>query len=319
MKVLITGGAGYLGGALTDLLLKTKHEVRVYDALMYEEAYLKEVPFVLGDIRNKAHLKEQLKWADAVVWLAAIVGDGACALNPDISTEVNQETVKWLARNFDGRIIFMSTCSVYGAQDGILSEGSPTDPLSVYAVTKLAAEKYLQDKNAIIFRLGTLFGLGDTYSRIRLDLVVNTLTTRAIIDGKLKVFGGEQYRPLLHVKDAAQAVADNLETDHAGIFNLHKENVKILDLAREVEKEIPDIEFEIVEMKFQDSRNYKASSQKALDAFGFSPQYGAIDGIKEVKKLISERRIKDLNNPRYSNQGYLEMFHTHKLVDENGK
>lgn len=316
MKVLITGGAGYLGGALTDILMNSEHEVRVYDGLLFEESYLKEVPFVFGDIRNKEHLKEQLDWADAVVWLAALVGDGACALNPEISTELNQEMVKWLAENFDGRIIFMSTCSVYGEHDALLDESSPTGPLSVYATTKLAAEDYLIDKNAIIFRLGTLFGLSDHYARIRLDLVVNTLTTRAVIDRKLKVFGGEQWRPLLHVRDAAQAIADNLTTSHTGIFNLHNENIKIIDLAKQVEKYVPGIEMEIVDMKFQDARNYKVTSQKAKDTFGFKPKYTAEDGIKEVKKLIEEKRIKDVNNPRYSNQGYLTMFNTHHLIDE---
>lgn len=316
MKVLITGGAGYLGGALTDILLNSEHEIRVYDALMYEDDYLKPVPFVLGDIRNKKHLKEQLKWADAVVWLAALVGDGACALNLDISTQINQEAVKWLADNFDGRIIFMSTCSVYGARDGELTEKSPTGPLSVYGITKLASEGFLKNKDAITFRLGTLFGLGDRYARIRLDLVVNTLTARAFTDRKLKVFGGKQYRPLLHVKDAAQAIADNLKTTHTGIFNLHSQNVKILDLAREVEQEFPGIKMDIVDIKFQDSRNYKVSSQKAIDTFGFSPKYSARDGIKEVKQLLEESRIKDINNPRYTNEGHLTMFNTHKLVDE---
>lgn len=316
MKVLIVGGAGYLGGALTDILLKTDHDIRVYDGLLFEEAYRKEVPFVFGDIRNKDRLKEQLAWADAVVWLAALVGDGACALNPEITTELNQDSVKWLSENFDGRIIFMSTCSVYGAQDGLLDEASPTNPLSVYAVTKLAAEEYLKNKNAMIFRLGTLFGLGDTYSRIRLDLVVNTMTVRALTEGSLKVFGGDQFRPLLHVKDAAQVIADNLETSHTGIFNVHKENIRILDLAQEVKKLIPNVKLDIVDTTFEDSRNYKASSEKAIKTFGFNPKYGAKDGIEEVKKLIEEGRIKDYNNPRYSNQGYLSMFNTHKLIDE---
>jgi nucleoside-diphosphate-sugar epimerase len=317
VKVLIVGGAGYLGGALTDILLKTSHDIRVYDGLLFEEAYLKEVPFVFGDIRNRKRLKEQLDWADAVVWLAALVGDGACALNPEITIEINQESVKWLSQNFDGRIIFMSTCSVYGARDGELDESSPTNPLSAYAVTKLAAESYLKDKNAMIFRLGTLFGLGDNYSRIRLDLVVNTMTVRAITEGKLRVFGGEQYRPLLHVKDAAQVIADNLETKHTGIFNVHKENIRILDLARLVEKSVPGVSLDIVDTSFEDSRNYKATSDKAVKTFGFKPKYDAKQGIKEVKRLIEEGRIKDYNNPRYSNQGYLSMFNTHHLVDED--
>ncbi len=311
MKVLIVGGAGYIGGALTDILAKTNHDVRVYDALLFEESYLKDVPFIYGDIRDKKLLKQHLKWADAVVWFAALVGDGACAINPEISTELNQDMVKWLSENYDGRIIFMSTCSVYGEHDAILDEKAPTNPLSVYAVTKLAAEDYLKDKNAIIFRLGTIFGLGDSYARIRLDLVLNTLTTRAIVDGQFKVFGGDQWRPLLHVRDAAQAVADNIETSHTGIYNLHCKNVKIIDLAREVKKYIPTVKMEIVDIKFQDARNYKANSDKARKTFGFDPKYTAEDGIKEVQKLIEEHRIKDVNNPRYSNQNFLTMFNTH--------
>lgn len=319
MKVLIVGGAGYIGGALTDILLKTKHELRVYDALLYEESYLKDVPFVYGDIRDRKKLKEQLKWADAVVWLAALVGDGACAINPEVSIELNQDSVKWLADNFSGRIVFMSTCSVYGEHDMVLDETAPTNPLSVYASTKLAAEDHLKGKNAITFRLGTIFGLGDSFARIRLDLVLNTLTTRAIVDGKFKVFGGEQWRPLLHVRDAAQAIADNLETTHTGIYNLHYENVKIIDLANAVKRHIPDLEMEIVDIKFQDARNYKANSDKARKDFNFKPRLTAEDGIEEVKELITGHRIKDVNNPRYSNQSFLTMFNTHLNEGTNGK
>jgi nucleoside-diphosphate-sugar epimerase len=305
MKVLIVGGAGYVGGALTDKLINTPHEVRVYDNLTYEETYLKDVPFVYGDIRDRENLKAQLDWADAVVWLAALVGDGACAINPELTLEINQESVKWLADNFDGRIIFMSTCSVYGAADGVLTEDSATNPLSVYAVTKLAAEDYLKDKDAIIFRLGTLFGLADYWARIRLDLVVNTLTAKASSEGKLTVFGGDQYRPLLHVRDAAQAIMDNLMTNHTGIYNLHKENMRIVDLAEKVKEQVP-CTLEIVETTFEDSRNYQASSKKAADTFNFKPKYDAERGIKELSVLLRTGRIKDLNNPRYSNVGFLE-------------
>lgn len=299
MKVLIVGGSGYLGGALTDLL--DDHEVRVYDNLMYEEAYLKPVGFIRGDVRDRELLKLHLAWADAVVWLAAIVGDGACAINPRLAMEVNQQSVEWLADNFDGRIIFMSTCSVYGVHDELLDEDSPTNPLSVYASTKLTAESYLKGKNVIIFRLGTLFGLGDNYSRIRLDLVVNTLTARAISEGKLTVFGGEQYRPLLHVKDAAQAIVDNLESKYTGIFNLSWGNVKILDLAKNVQMQIP-CTLGVVETTFEDSRNYRVTSKKTL---GFEPLLTPTDGIRELGALLEAGRIKDLNNKRYNNEGFL--------------
>lgn len=301
VKILVTGGSGYLGGALTDLL--TDHEVRVYDNLTYEEAYLKPVPFVFGDIRDRDKLKEHLDWADCVVWLAALVGDGACAINPVLTKEINEDSVKWLSENFDGRIIFTSTCSVYGHQDGELTEESPTNPLSVYAQTKLNAEQYLKDKNAIIFRLGTLFGLGDNYSRIRLDLVVNTLTARAIAEGRLTVFGGEQYRPLLHVKDAAQAIVDSLESKETGVFNLSSTNQTILDIAEGVQSYIP-CELQRVSTSFEDSRNYRVNTQKALDA-GFHAHRPVYSGILEIKSIFVEGRIKDPNNKRYNNQGFL--------------
>lgn len=313
MNVLVVGGAGYLGGAVTELLKKSSHDFRVYDALLYEEGYRKDVPFVYGDVRDKKLLKEQLEWADAVVWLAALVGDGACALNPDVSYEINEKAVKWLAKNFEKRIIFMSTCSVYGAQEDEVNESSPVNPLSVYAATKLAAEKHLEKSNAIIFRLGTLFGVSDTYARLRMDLVVNTLTARAFYEGKLKVFGGDQYRPILHVKDMAQIIVDTLPSNHTGIFNLKQENIKIVDLAKRVKKIFPKVVVETEDMTFQDARNYRANSEKAETILKFRPELTAEDGIQEIKKLLEEKRILDIDNPRFTNQLYLSTYNTHLL------
>lgn len=311
MNVLVVGGAGYVGGPLVDMLLQTEHAVRVYDALLYEESYRKPVDFVYGDVRDTERLLPHLKWADVVVWLAALVGDGACALNPEVTIDINQESVKWLARVFDGRIVFMSTCSVYGAQDATLDETSPTGPLSAYAVTKLAAEKHLEGKNAIVFRLGTLFGVGDHYSRIRLDLVVNTLTVRAHREGHVSIFGGDQFRPLLHVSDVAQAVLQNLESPGTGVFNLHRQNVRIIDLAYQVRNHFPDMAIERTDVEFQDSRNYRVSSEKAARELGFKPERSIDQGIEEVKELLEHSRIRDLDNPRYTNQAFLMTFNTH--------
>jgi len=319
MRVLVVGGAGYVGGAVTDILAKGNYDMRVYDALLYEESYRKEVDFVYGDVREREKLLPQLKWADAVIWLAALVGDGACALNPEVTVAINQESVKFLADNFDGRIIFMSTCSVYGAQDGVLDENSPLNPLSVYASTKLEAEKYLANKNAIIFRLGTLFGVGDLFSRIRLDLVVNTLTVRAHKHGKITVFGGDQFRPLLHVRDAAKMAVESLTTSHTGIFNLHRQNVRIIDLAYQVRNHFPDLIIETTPMKFQDLRNYRVSSEKAQKILGFKPTHSIDEGIEEIKYLLDTHRLKDVDNPRYTNQAYLSMFNTHKLCIPESK
>lgn len=311
MKVLIVGGAGYVGGAVTSRLLESSHRMRVYDALLYEESYRKEVDFVFGDVRDQERLRPQLEWADAVIWLAALVGDGACALNPEATVAINQDTVGWLAENFDGRIVFLSTCSVYGAQDSVLDESSGIDPLSVYATTKLGAEQHLEDSNAIIFRLGTLFGVSDLFSRLRLDLVVNTLTVRAATHGKLTVFGGDQFRPLLHVNDAAEAVVTALEQQEVGLFNLHKQNVRIIDLASQVRNHFPDVELEQTPIKFQDARNYRVSSRKAETLLGFKPTASIDEGIEEVKALVVTHRIKDVDNPRYTNQKFLSMFDTH--------
>lgn len=309
MKILIVGGAGYVGGAVTDLLLNNpENEIIVYDVLLYENLFQKDVKFINGDIRNSELLKKYLKWADSVVWMAALVGDGACSINPLITKEINCDTVKFLAENFNGKIIFFSTCSVYGAQDDVLNETSPTDPLSVYASTKLEAEKILKNKNALIFRLGTLFGIGDSYSRIRMDLVVNVLTAKAINEKKLSVFGGRQFRPLLHVKDAARVIEESIRSNNKGIYNLHLENIKIIDLAVKIQKLFNDVEIDKVEMKFQDSRNYQADGTKLRKDFKFRPKYTVEDGVNEIKKLILEKRITDINNPRYTNQKFLELF-----------
>lgn len=324
MKILVIGGAGYLGGAVTDILKKEKkHTFRVYDALLYEEEYRKNVDFIYGDIRDHEKLLPQLKWADAIIHLAALVGDGACAINPEISKDINSEQVKWIADNFNGRIIFMSTCSVYGAQDVELSENAPVNPLSVYAQTKSQAEKYLVDKNALIFRLGTLFGISDEYSRIRLDLVVNTMTAKAFYEKNLKVFGGKQYRPLLHVCDAAKIICENLETQKKGIYNLRQANINMLDLAEKITKFFPEIKLEKVEMKFEDSRNYRVKADKAEKELKFTPALTIDDGVKELKKLLESGRVRDFLSPRYTNEMYLSKFSTHKLKavrnDQNGE
>ena len=308
MKILIVGGAGYVGGYVTDLLIETNNEIIIYDNLLYEDQFQKNVNFVYGDVRDYKKIQKYFDWADTVVWMAALVGDGACSINPVISNQVNFESVENLAKNFNGKIVFFSTCSVYGAQDNILDENSNTNPLSVYASTKLSAEKILLNKNSLIFRLGTLFGIGDSFSRIRMDLVVNVLTAKAITEKKLTVFGGRQFRPLLHVKDAARMIILATESEKTGIYNLHSENIKIIDLAERVKKKFENVLIEKVDIKFQDARNYRVNGDKLKKDFDFVPKYSVEDGVTEIKKIIFEKRIKDINDPRYTNQKYLEIF-----------
>ena len=307
MKILIVGGAGYVGGGIVDTLSK-KNEITVYDSLIYESAFRKDVNFIYGDIRDYKKINSILNNFDAVVWLAALVGDGACSINPTLTHEINSETVKNLVKNFNGKIIFLSTCSVYGAQEGVLDENSEVNPLSEYASSKLIAEKYLEESDAIIFRLGTLFGISDQFSRIRLDLVVNILTTKALVDKKMSVFGGDQWRPLLHVKDVANAIEHNISSNTKGIFNLHYKNFKIIEIAEKIKEKIPDVSIETTPLPFQDARNYQVSSDKLKRETGFEASIELTQGIEEMYNLISSNRIKDINDPRYSNQNFLQTY-----------
>jgi nucleoside-diphosphate-sugar epimerase len=307
MKILVVGGAGYVGGGIVDKLI-TNHEVTVYDSLVYETSYRKQVDFIYGDIRDHKKLNSILNNYDCVIWLAALVGDGACSINPSLTQEINAESVKNLTKNYSGRIVFLSTCSVYGAQEGVLSEDSSTNPLSEYASSKLIAEKYLEDSNVIIFRLGTLFGISDQYSRIRLDLVVNILVTKALMENKMSVFGGDQWRPLLHVNDVANAIDATIETQVNGIFNLHYQNFKIIEIAEEIRKKITTAEIIKTPLKFQDARNYQVTSDKLLRETGFKAEIDLKIGVDEIYELISKKRIKDISDPRYSNQNFLNLY-----------
>ena len=307
MNILIVGGAGYVGGGIVDKL-KKHHQVTVYDSLIYEESYRKDVNFVYGDVRDQSKLLKLFKNHDAVIWLAALVGDGACAINPELTFEINSDSVKFLAENFKKRIVFLSTCSVYGAQDGLLNEDSSINPLSEYASSKVQAEEYLKGSNSIIFRLGTLFGISDEFSRIRLDLVVNILVTKALTEGKLTVFGGEQWRPLLHVNDVANAIEQTIDSETNGIFNLHYKNFKIIDIAEAIVNKVDSAIIETTPMKFQDARNYQVSSEKLLSETGFKAEIDLNTGINEIYDLIANNRIKNVNHKRYSNQNFLEEF-----------
>ncbi len=308
-KILVVGGAGYVGGVIVDLLLdKKNYDVTVFDNLLYEDSYRKNCNFINGDIRDKNFYSRKLNKFDVIVWLAALVGDGACAINPSLTDEINFQTLKKLCKIYKNRIIFISTCSVYGAQNGILDENSSVNPLSHYASSKLKCEGILKNKNSIIFRLGTLFGISDNYSRIRMDLVVNTLSAKAFFEKKMSVFGGDQYRPLLHVKDVARAIEVAIKSKKKGIFNLSYKNMKIIDIANEIKKHFKKTRIIKTKIKFQDARNYRVKNNKATRELSFKAKYSLEYGIKELKQLLFEKRIKNFNDPRYTNQKYLEIF-----------
>ena len=307
-NVLVVGGAGYVGGYLVDLLLASKNfNVRVFDKLLYEESYMKDVDFIFGDVRDYNLIDNHLKWADTVIWIAALVGDGACEIDKQQTYQINTETVKHLCKVFKKEIIFFSTCSVYGINDNLLTEDSKTNPLSTYAISKLEAEKFIKENNGIIFRLGTLFGVGDKFSRIRLDLVLNILTLKSVLEKKITVFGGEQYRPLLHVKDACQAIMLAIYNFIPGVYNLHYDNYTIKDVALIIQKEINGTQIEFIDKKFQDLRNYRVDGTRVKNKLNFKPYYDLKYGIKEIKFLVENNRIKDPGNIRYTNVEYLKI------------
>lgn len=302
----MVGGAGYIGGTLTDQLIAKGYSVTVFDNLLYEDRFLKEVPFIHGDIRNTEKLLKLQDKYDKIIWLAAIVGDGACSQDPELTYEINFHSIKRFLDQAKRPIIFPSTCSVYGDQDGILTEDSPAKPLSVYAETKLLAEKEVLAHKGMAFRLGTLFGMGDHYSRLRLDLVVNVLTYKALKDRKITVFGGEQWRPILAVKDVASYLVEAVSRDYNDVFNLSMKNVKISDFAPVFKNIFPDLQVEIVNSKFEDTRNYRVSTEKSEKHFIFKPKITIESEVNSMLEVLRDHRIKNPLDPRYYNTHYVK-------------
>lgn len=306
-KVLVCGGSGYIGGLTCDYLIDAGFDVTVYDNLLYENRYLKDIPFINGDIRDTKKLKLTSEDYDVIVLMAALVGDPACSVDQELTANINYKAIKDFCKvvSPDKHLVFMSTCSVYGAQDGILNEDSPTDPLSSYAATKLQAEKYILDSGGTVFRLGTVFGLGDTYSRLRMDLVVNVLTMKALKYGEIVINGGEQWRPIIAVKDIANYVVEACKHEHQGVFVLSKENVIIKQLGDRIAKLIPNTRVTHTEISFQDARNYRVDNKKSLDVFDYKPVVTVEDEACRMIKMFNDGRVKDPEDNVYHNGAFL--------------
>lgn len=314
MKVLVTGGAGYIGDSVVENLLGAGHEVDVIDKLLYTDSYMRpNITFIREDIRTPGLIFDLAKagaW-DAVIHLAAIVGDGACQAHPEETVSINEAFVSQLVDSLhkDTRLIFASTCSVYGANNEALDELSETNPLSLYAGTKLNAEKHVRRHwNHVIFRLGTLFGISSPFGRIRADLVANILAFKACEGQKLTVFGGEQWRPMLHVRDAGRIFAEAVTQPYVGTFILSHHNYKISDVANTVLEIVGgNGGIEVTDMKFEDLRNYRVQNKKAL-LHGIESEISLNEGIKEILiKYKLEGRIK---NP------WLTQYHNAKFIKE---
>ena len=324
-RVLVTGGAGYLGSVLARILLSKGYKVVVLDNLTYGGESLKDLEsnknlrLVVGDVRHIDAITKAIKDCDAVVHLAGLVGDPACAISPTETIEQNLLSTLTLAQvckyHQINRFVFASSCSVYGQGESILTEDSGLSPVSLYARDKIKSEESLlglMDANfsPTILRMGTLYGMS---FRPRFDLVLNIMTAKAIKEGRISVFGGDQWRPMLHVADAAEAYVKVLEADldkvRGEVFNVgcEEENHQIVAIGRKVKELIPSAELEISD-KEVDRRDYRVSFAKILRVLNYAPKRRLKEGILEIKDAFSKGVIKDYK---------LAKYHNHVALKEN--
>jgi nucleoside-diphosphate-sugar epimerase len=297
MKVLVTGGAGYIGSTLVPMLLNLNHEVIVVDNFMFKQTPLAEVcgdpklQIIRGDVRDKKLMKELVSKVDVIIPLACLVGAPLCAREPEVSQAVNADAIKYLydIKSKSQMIIYPCTNSGYGVgQEGIFcDENSPLNPISQYGKVKVEAEKYLLDGgDAVCFRFATVFGMSP---RMRLDLLVNDFTYRAINDRFLVLFEGHFKRNYLHVKDAARAfihTMDNYQRMEGNTYNvgLSTANLSKAELCEVIQKYIPNVTVINSEIgEDLDKRNYIVSNEK-IEATGYLPQYSLDYGIQELVK-----------------------------------
>ncbi len=333
--VLLIGGAGYIGSTLLPKLLAKGYRVRLLDLFVYGKkgtADLLDHPhldIVEGDFRHVDVVVNAMQGVDTVIHLGAIVGDPACALNEQVTREVNLVATRMIAEAAKGsgvgRFIFASTCSVYGASNEILDEHSALSPISVYAASKVACEKILGQMASttfapVILRFGTIYGVS---KRMRFDLVVNLLTAKAVYEQKITLYGGDQWRPFVHVGDVARAILLALEAArlqvHNQVFNIggDDENCTLREVGEAIQRVVPDAE--ILELgSDEDCRNYRVGFAKARNRLNFTPQWTLEDGVRQVAEALGGGLAKDYQALEYSNVQFLSKSGKDILVPEDG-
>jgi nucleoside-diphosphate-sugar epimerase len=310
MKVLITGGAGYLGSNLTRHLLEVGYSVTVLDNLMYDQVTLLHLfgnpkfQFELGDVRDKKLLQELVGLNDVIIPLAAIVGMPACKANPELTVAVNYQQVADIVEVLrdDQKLILPNTNSQYGSSDSIITEESPFNPLSLYAKTKCDAENImLENGNGVSLRLATVFGVSP---RMRTDLLVNDFVYKSVVDGYLVLFEAHFKRNYIHVQDIArtfQFIIENYDKCKGHAFNvgLSTANLSKLELAEKIKTHIPSLVIKQDDFKEDfDKRNYIVSNEK-LEALGWKPIYDLDYGIKQL--MSAYKIVINKNNQNFTN------------------
>jgi nucleoside-diphosphate-sugar epimerase len=317
---LVTGGSGYIGALLVKELLGAEHEVRVLDSLLHgqediaAEQEAAGVQLIRADIRDVDARRRALAGADAVVHLAAIVGDPACGRDPELSDEVNVQATRGLVADAEQagvrQLVFASTCSNYGRMTDPtvpITEDGELSPVSLYAEQKVSMEKLILggtgELAATCLRFATVYGVG---RRMRFDLTVNEFTRELWADRELEVFGEQFWRPYIHVRDAGRAVHTVLdapaETVSGEVFNAGRsgENYRKLDLVEEIRKQVPRGSVSYVRRE-EDPRDYKVSFDKIRATLGFETLMTVPDGIAEVLAALDASQFGDPFDSRYKN------------------
>jgi nucleoside-diphosphate-sugar epimerase len=299
---LITGGAGYIGAELATALLDAGREVRVLDSLLHGQEEIAEMlrergaDVRIGDVRDEAARRSAVEGAGAIVHLAAIVGDPACARDPELARETNVEATRTLVADAAeagvAHLIFASTCSNYGRMadpETPVDEEAPLAPVSLYAEQKVEIEKMLLENGSgptapTCLRFATVYGAA---ARMRFDLTVNEFTRELWADRDLEVFGEQFWRPYVHVRDAARGILTALEAGPSevggDVFNVghSDENYRKLDLVEVISAEVPRGNVSYVH-RDEDPRDYKVSFAKIHERLGFEPQMRVPDGVREI-------------------------------------
>jgi nucleoside-diphosphate-sugar epimerase len=311
MNILVTGGAGYLGSVLSRLLLEHDHNVRVLDNLMYGGAALqslldcKAFELIEGDVRDPQVVSESMQGIDAVVHLAALVGDPLCARSPELARQVNltgSTNVLEAARSAGvSRFVFASTCSNYGRMPdncGAVDETFELQPLSLYAETKVAVEKLALAPASsgpciTVMRFATLYGLSP---RMRFDLTVNEFVLNLLTDRRLVVYGETFWRPYVHVFDAARAIELVLSADtstvNRNVFNVGdtNENYRKMDLVEIIQKRVGPSQIDYV-TKAEDPRDYRVSFERIQRELGYHITRQVPDGVDEIASALENRTL----------------------------